>query len=221
LKINPGYDIARQYRGAILFHLGFYDQAERDTEAALLVNPGHVMSVLAIGMIAQFRGDFEAAYDLMGRALSLNPTGVHANLFSAVPAIQLGRLDVAIERIRKARLLFPDEPQLTAQEGLVLAHEGKYRQAEELADQAIASKRSLTHTHHSWHDAAAVYTLCDKPEKAISLLSRCAETGLPNYLLFQSDPHLRGLSGHPEFQSLISNLRRDHDAYREEFGFTR
>jgi serine/threonine protein kinase/Flp pilus assembly protein TadD len=221
LRLRPGNESAHQFRGAILFHLGFYNQALRDTEAALLVNPGHVMSFLGMGMIAQYRGDYETACELMDRSLFLNPSGVHANLFSAVPAILVGRMDLAVEKIRKARLLFPDEPQLIAQQGLVLAHEGNFLAAEEMADQAVAGKRSLTHTHHGWHDAAGVYSLCGKPQKAIALLRRCAEFGLPNYLLFQSDPHLQALRGHPAFQELMSALRRDHDAYREEFGFTR
>jgi len=42
--------------------------------------------------------------------------------------------------------------------------------------------------------------------------------GLPNYLLFGSDPHLRGLHNRPEFLALMSDLHREHDMNREEFG---
>jgi eukaryotic-like serine/threonine-protein kinase len=221
LKIHPAYESAHQFRGAILFHLGFYNQAEHDTKAALLVNPGHVLSVMAMGVIAQYRGDYETACEFIDRSLWLNPSAIHPNLFSAGPYIHIGRLDVAMGKIRKARLLFPDEPQLLAQEGLVRAHEGNFAAAEQLADQAAANKRSLNHTHHSWHDAAGVFTLCGKPEKAVSLLRRCAELGLPNYQLFRSDPHLNGLRGHAGFEELMSALRRDHEAYRDEFGLSR
>jgi hypothetical protein len=41
--------------------------------------------------------------------------------------------------------------------------------------------------------------------------------GLPNYLLFGSDPNLRPLREHPDFIALQSDLRRDHDQYRQEF----
>ena len=113
--------------------------------------------------------------------------------------------------------MIPEEPQITSMEGLLAAHEGHFQRAEQLADEAVASKRSLTHTHHTWHCAAGVYALCGKPEKAMIELRRCAEMGLPNPRLFATDPHLRGLQAHPEFMALQSELRRQHHAYRDEF----
>ncbi len=218
LKINPARDVARQYRAAILLHLGFYEDAERDLMQALLANPGYVLAGLSRGLIAHYRGDYDSAQTCFDRVLSLNPGGVHANLVSALPAIFMGRFDVARDRLRKARQVVPAEPELTAQEALILAGEGNFRQAEDLADEAVACPRSLTHTHHTWHDSAGVYALCGKPEKAVLQLRRCAEQGLPNRRLFQSDPHLRSLQSHPAFQSLATQLRRDCDKYEEEFG---
>jgi tetratricopeptide (TPR) repeat protein len=215
LKINPTRDTTRQFRSSILFHLGFYDQAERDLDDSL-----PTLSVVNRAMIANYRGDYQKAHDFFERAISLNPANVHANIFSAVPEILLGHFDASRARIRKARDLFPEEPDLTAQEGMILAREGDFSGAETKADQAIESGRSLTHTHHTWHDAAAVYAICGKPEKAIMQLRRCAETGLPNYLLFHRDPHLRSLHGHPGFQTLMTELRQEYDRFGEEFGLT-
>jgi tetratricopeptide (TPR) repeat protein len=217
LKINPHRDVALQFRGAISFHLGFYAQAERDFKETLLWNPGSLLGIASQGMVALYRGDYEVAHDVYERTLSLNPAQVHANIFWALPDILLGRLDAAREKLGKARRMVPEEPELTAQEGLILAREGNFRAAEEKADRALESKRSFTHTHHTWHDAAGVYSLCGKPEKALFQLRRCADMGLPNYLLFQSDPHLRSLHEHPDFQALMTNLRREHDQFQEEF----
>jgi Tfp pilus assembly protein PilF len=187
---------------------------------ALLANPGYVLAGLSRGLIAHYRGDYEWAQTYFDRVLSLNPGGVHANLVSALPAIFMGQFDVARERIRRARQVVPAEPELNAQEALVLAKEGNFQQAEELADEAVACPRSLTHTHHTWHDSAGVYALCGKPEKAMLQLRRCAEDGLPNYRLFQSDPHLRTLQNYPDFQLLVTQLRRECDKYQQEFGLT-
>jgi hypothetical protein len=63
--------------------------------------------------------------------------------------------------------------------------------------------------------------LCGKPEKAIHQLRRCAELGLPNYLLFIRDPLLRTIQDEPGFTSLMSDLRRQYDQYHQEFGFIR
>jgi len=45
--------------------------------------------------------------------------------------------------------------------------------------------------------------------------------GLPNYRLFSRDPLLRSLAGNPEFGAFLTELRRDHDSYCEEFGLER
>jgi hypothetical protein len=42
--------------------------------------------------------------------------------------------------------------------------------------------------------------------------------GLPNYRLFEADPHLRNLRENPQFQALMTRLRREHDSIRHEFG---
>jgi eukaryotic-like serine/threonine-protein kinase len=115
--------------------------------------------------------------------VSLNPAGVHANLVSALPALFMDKLDLAWRRLQKARQVVPDEPGLTAQEALILAKEGKSRRAEELADEAVACLKSLTHTHHTWHDAGGANALCGKPDKAVVQLRRCAREGLPIYRL--------------------------------------
>ena len=114
--------------------------------------------------------------------------------------------------------MVPDEATLTSLEGLIAAHEGNFGRAEQLVDTAVESKKTLLHTHHLWHNAASAYAMCSKPEKAVKWLRACADMGLPNYLLFGSDPHLRGLHNRPEFLVLMSDLRREHDINREEFG---
>ena len=217
LKINPAQGVALGFRAIIYFHLGFYDQGRRDTEESLLVHPGHTLFLTSLGTMELYRGNYAAANECYERVLAANPAMLHATLRYPLPAIALGWLEEARVRLRRARQLLPDEPHLMAQEGLILAREGSFQRAEALADQAVKVERSLTHTHHTWHDAAGVYTLCGKPEKAVEQLRRCAELGLPNYRLFQRDPHLRGLLEFAGFQTLQTELRRGHDELAREF----
>jgi tetratricopeptide (TPR) repeat protein len=218
LKVNPSRFQARMFRAAILFHIGFYEDSERDLRESLLANPGYAMAVTSQGNVALYRGDYEGANDLYERALTMDPALIISNIFAPLPALLLGRIEAAREKIHKARQMVPEEPQLTCLTGLIAAHEGNFKLAEQLADEVCTeNKKSVTHTHHTWHYAAGVYAICGKPEKAIQQLSRCAEMGLPNYLLFGSDPLLRTLRDEPDFIALMSNLRRERDRYREEF----
>jgi hypothetical protein len=131
-----------------------------------------------------------------------------------------GRLEEARQALIKARQMFPDESFAIGLEAIFAGLDGNPVRAESLADEASQSRRSMTHTHHTWHCCAAAYALSGKPEKALAELERCAALGLPNYRLFQSDPYLRPLHDNPAFQRLITNLRRDHDSIREEFGLS-
>jgi eukaryotic-like serine/threonine-protein kinase len=217
LKVNPSRYTVRWFRGAILFHLGFYEEAERDLEESLLANPQYAMALAGRGLIAQYRGDYDAAREFQERALTADPAMPHGYIWSPLAALSLGRLEEAREKVRRARRVVPEEPLITAIEGLIAAQEGDLRRAEQFADRAcLEDSKSVTHAHHTWHCAAGVYATCGKPDKAILQLRRCAEMGLPNHLLFGSDPHLHSLLDLPQFTALMVDLRREYDQYRAE-----
>ncbi len=218
LKLNPGCHQAQIWRGLILFHLGLYAEARQGLEEALAVHPEDTRTMVFLAQTALYSGDYEEAYELETRALALDPAGVWQNLFFPTIPLYLGRPSEAAEALRRASQMVPGEATLTSVEGLIAAHEGNFGLAEQLVDTAVESKKTLLHTHHLWHNAASVYAMCGKPQKAVKWLRECAEMGLPNYLLFGSDPHLRGLHNRPEFLALMSDLRREHDVNREEFG---
>jgi TolB-like protein/Tfp pilus assembly protein PilF len=217
LKLNPGCHQAQIWRGLILLHLGLYAEARQGLEEALAVHPEDTRTMVFLAQTALYKGDYEEAYELEMRALALDPAGVWQNLFFPTIPLYLGRPSEAAEALRTALQMVPGEATLTSVEGLIAAHEGDFGRAELLSDAAVESKKTLLHTHHLWHNAASAYAMCGKPEKAIKWLRACADMGLPNYLLFDSDPHLRGLHNRPEFLALMSDLRREHDRNQEEF----
>jgi TolB-like protein/tetratricopeptide (TPR) repeat protein len=220
LAINPRSYSARQFRCAVLFHTGFHDDACADFDEAILANPHFALVYAGRAYIAVYEGDYALAERFNQQALALEPALIHANVHAPLPAIYAGELGKAREQLRKARQMVPDEPQLTSLEGLILAREGDFKRAEQLADEAVANKRSVVHLHHSSHCAAGVYALCGKPEKAIAELKRCAETGLPNHRAFGKDPHLRSLQNHPDFIALMRELRHDFEIFQQEFGLS-
>jgi TolB-like protein/Tfp pilus assembly protein PilF/predicted Ser/Thr protein kinase len=218
LNLNPGCHQAQIWRGLILFHLGLYAEARQGLEEALAVHPEDTRTMVFLAQTALYSGDYEEAYELETRALALDPAGVWQNLFFPTIPLYLGRPSEAADALRRASQMVPGEATLTSVEGLIAAHEDNFGRAEQLVDTAVESKKTLLHTHHLWHNAASTYAMCGKPEKAVKWLRECADMGLPNYLLFGSDPHLRGLHNRPEFLALMSDLRREHDMNREEFG---
>jgi serine/threonine protein kinase/tetratricopeptide (TPR) repeat protein len=218
VTINPSRYTARTFRSAVLFHCGFHEAAFRDNDEAILANPQFALAYSTRGFIAQYEGDWAMADDYYQRALAMEPALLHANVQAPLPLIYSGQLGKAREQLRRASQMIPGEAQLISMEGLILACEGDFKRAEQLADEAAAIKRSVLHLHHSTHCVADVYALCGKPDKAITELKRCAETGLPNHRAFENDPHLRSLHANPEFIALMRDLRRDYEVFKKEFG---
>jgi len=216
VKINPNFYAAHAYRAAIFFHYGFHELGMEDNNEANLVAPEFALPYASKGFIAQYDGDYELADHHYQQALAREPGLVHANIQAPLPHIYLGNLGKAREVLRRAQQMIPGEPQLIACEGLILACEGNFKRAEELADEAVTSKRSVLHLHHMIHTAAEVYALCGKPEKAVGELKRAAEIGLPNHRAFENDAHFREIRNHPEFLALMRDLRRDHEQLRHE-----
>jgi eukaryotic-like serine/threonine-protein kinase len=217
LKINPGGALARAQRAGVLFHLGFHEAALEDFDECIFASPEMAFSYAARSLTEIFMGNYAVAEDHLQRALAFEPTLVHAHLFVPLPAICQKNLEKAWEKLRKTKQMIPEEPQIASLEGLILACEGNFSRAEQLADEAVASKRSMVHSHHTWHVAAGVYAVCGKPEKAIAELKRCSQNGLPNHRAFEADPHLRSLHTHPDFVALMRDLRHEYESFRKEF----
>jgi eukaryotic-like serine/threonine-protein kinase len=215
LKIDPTRPTARHQRCGMLWHLGFLDAAWEDTEE-LPSNP--VLSLMHKGAIALQRGEYERSTEWYNRALSLDPGSVLINVMAPLVPLWAGRLDAARQAMNRSRQMFPDESFTMGLEAIFAGLDGNAAHAELIADEASQRPRSMTHTHHTWHLCAAAYALVGKPDKALFELERCAGMGLPNYRLFQMDPYLRSLHDHAGFQSLMTNLRREHDSIRDEFG---
>ena len=217
LRVNPNC-YALFWRAVILYHLGFYEQSDQGIQEYLKVHPHSSQAWFQQGFNAQERGDYAVAEEGFQRALLIDPGMLHANIFSPLVPLALGHLAETSERIARARQLFPDEPTLSAIEAAMAAREGAFSRAEQLADEAVAPRKSMLHSHHAWFYAAGAYALCGKADKSVAQLRRCAEHGLPNYRLFSTDPHLRSMHGRPEFMALLTDLRREHDVYRAEIG---
>jgi serine/threonine protein kinase len=216
VKINPNFYAARAYRGTILIHYGFHDLGTDDNNEATLVAPAFALPYAFRGFVAQYEGDYELADHHYQQSLAREPALIYANIQAPLPHIYLGNLARARELLRRAEQMISGEPQLTACEALILACEGNFKRAEELADEAATSKRSVHHLHHMMHTTAEVYAICGKPERAIHELKRASEIGLPNHRAFENDAHLRSIRTHPEFLALMRDLRRDHEQLRLE-----
>jgi len=221
LKVDWRCEPALYWRGVVLFHLGYYSQAVQDLEEVLRMHPSSALARASLAHVALDNGRLDVAVDMYERVIEMEPHLLQANVFCPMAQIVQGRLEEGRRLIHRARTIFPAEPQLTAMEAIAAALEGDFKRAEKLADESLREKSGRMHSHHAWHCAGNAYALCGKYEKALTQLRRCARFGLPNYQLFSRDPLLRSLVGNNEYETFLTELRREHDSYFEEFGLDR
>lgn len=217
LRLNPGHQDALVWKCLVLLHVGLHEEAKEGLTSAMATNPDNVFALGFLGQIAIYVGRYEEAEECYARAISIDAANLWTNLFSPAVHLYSGRLAEVEKKIRAAIALGQNDPILSSCEALLWALRGENRKAEQAIRRSLGGK-SLLHTHHTWHYAAAAYAVIGKPVQAIALLRRAGSFGLPNYPAFRDDPFLVSLHNHPQFLRLMSDLKREWSGYQREFG---
>ncbi|MGH9705020.1 MAG: tetratricopeptide repeat protein, partial [Candidatus Acidiferrales bacterium] len=218
LRRSPGYHPALVWQCLIFLHVGMIDEAIVGLHTALATHPDDGFSLTFLGQARLMQGDYDEAERYFKRALSLDPASLWANLFSPMVPLYGSNPEGAVEIIASAQHFFPGDALLTSWEGLLWAKRGDPRKAAQSIRKAVKVGKSVLHTHHMWHTAAATYATLGKPQLAVPLLARAAKNGLPNYPLFRDDIHFQPLLKYGPFLRLLAQIKKERDGYRREFG---
>jgi hypothetical protein len=98
------------------------------------------------------------------------------------------------------------------------ALKGDFVTAEASAASLLAKIPASEDRHHYTYDAACIYALAGNSGEAVRWLKETANTGFPNYPLFQRDPYLNRIRQAPEFIQFMAEQKAQWEKYREEFG---
>jgi eukaryotic-like serine/threonine-protein kinase len=218
LGLNPGCHAARIWQCLILLHVGLHEEAKAGLAEALATNPDDCFTLVFSGQVRAYMGEYAEAEEYYTRGLAIDHSHLWGNLFAAIAPLYGQNFERAEPAIRKARQVLPGELMLESCEALLWARRGERRKAEQALRRALKGGKSLLHTHHNWHAAAAAYATIGKPTEAISLLKKAGGFGLPNYPAFRDDPFFQPLHNHPQFLRLMANLKKEWTSYQREFG---
>ncbi|MGH9775677.1 MAG: protein kinase domain-containing protein [Candidatus Acidiferrales bacterium] len=217
LDLSPGCHPALVWKCLILLHVGLLEEAKEGLLEALASHPDDGFTLTFLAQALMLQGHHEESEDFLARALTLDPANLWANLFAPMNLLYTKSPEGAAERIRSAQQIVPGDGFLTSWEALLWAKRGEFRKAETVVRRALKSGKTVLHTHHMLHTAAAVYATIGKPAPAVALLRKASATGLPNYPVFRDDPHFQTLRNNAQYVKLLGELRRDWEKYRREF----
>jgi tetratricopeptide (TPR) repeat protein len=159
-------------------------------------------------------GDFARAEEAGEAWIREKPGTRYALWFHPMPALMLGRLDVAEQRLAAGLKLFPNEPLLITLQGMLHARRGESELALQCVRRALDFPHSFGHTHHVYDQISAVYAVLGDTERAMVWLEKSVDTGNPCWPYFKVNPYFENLRGEPRFQRLIADLEREYAALK-------
>ena len=218
LRANAGSHRARVWQSLVMIHVGLLDEALEGLREALAAHSDDNFTLTFLGQALNFKGDYQASHEYFSRVLLSDPADQWSALFCGANLVYGGRPDAAEEQLRRAAQFYAGDPMLTATEALLLAQRGEKKKAGRLLPRVFRGAKSKLHTHHAMHMAASAYALLGKPVEATRLIQKAIATGLPNYPTFRQDLFLAPLLEHAPYAKLLEKLRKDWEAYKQEFG---
>ena len=224
IALQPSSVVAHNSLGSLYFHYGFLDEARRELDSSLSLDPRDGCENPAtcagfsrprLARVLWYRQQFDSA-------LAVYEQMPFVGDFAWEMAIVLGasgRPADGLALLDSAKMTFNGDRE--AVRGLLYAMLGREREALEHIAVAAARPDSRSHFHHSQFTIACAYARLGKPAEAVEWLRQTAENGLPNYLLFRNDPNLKRLQGLPAYEALMAKLQQQHEAYRKLVEATR
>ncbi len=197
---------------AIYQHIGLEDQASRELQRALDIDPTSQSLKDLTWILPYLRGEADewfSAYQKLSPGGNVGPWYL----------MRKGRLDDAKKVIDERLSRTPENYETLMQQALLLALKGDFRGAEARVPEIIARIQLNDESrHHSTYDAACIFALAGKSAQAVKWLRETAATGFPNYPLFERDPYLDRIRAAPEFVQFMADEKARWDEYRREFG---
>lgn len=215
IALNPNIDEAHHWLGVVYFHVGLLDEARKEIDKALDINPNNSLARFRIGTIAIYQGNYEDALDVFKTIPGdISPSIV--NRAAADALVHLGRLTEASALAEDYLKQFPQDEggNVTSVKAVLLAKAGKKQQAEATIHRAIEIGQGYGHFHHTAYNIASAYAVMDMPDEAMKWLQNAADDGFPNYPYFEIDHNLDSLRGYQPFIDFMAKLKAQTEKFR-------
>lgn len=218
VALNPNLDEARNQLALIYCHIGYFEDALRESQEAALTNPNNHLAIYRTAQTFAFQGKYEQALAV----LRTIPQEVNPSLIGYQTAwvlFNLGKSWEASALIDQLLGAYPEDDGalFVSMQAVFAASAGEEALAETKIQEAIRTGSGFGHFHHSAYHIAIAYALINKPEKALKWLEFAATDGFPCYPLFQTDNNLLNLRADPHFVDYMARLRQQWLAYAETF----
>ncbi len=214
----PGYNEAHDLLGVVLVHVSMFEEATRELERALAINPQDQFAYVHLGLSHYYAGDWARALELFTEAWRRAPSG-WAGYQLGLVHVQLGSLDES-ERLSEAMARrFPEDVLAYSLNAVIAALRGDAAATDRRIQQTIDHRKAFGHYHHAQYDIACAHALLGRGGQAVDWLRGASTNGFPCADFFRRDRLLAPLRGLPAFHAVIEEAAernaRCRSVYRE------
>jgi serine/threonine protein kinase/Flp pilus assembly protein TadD len=210
LTLDPESPEAHASRGLALSLNKRYEEAAREFETAIRLNPRLFEAHYFYARTRFAEGKLEEAATLFGQSSEVNPDDYQSLALRAMCLSGLGRereaLDVARKglcRVEKTLEFHPDDARALYLGAQTLVRLGDQPRALEYAERALAMDPE---DGGILYNVACLFAMLGKTERCLQTLEDAVQHGCGHKEWIEHDPDLNSLRGEPRFQSLLAKL---------------
>jgi TolB-like protein/DNA-binding winged helix-turn-helix (wHTH) protein len=218
LELNPSLDEARNQLALIYCHIGYFEEALRESQEAAISNPNNNLAVYRTAQTFAFQGKYEQALAV----LQTIPRNVNPSLIGYQTAwvfFNLGRNGEASALIDQLLEDYPDDDGalFISMQAVLAGSAGEKGKALASVELAIQTGKGFGHFHHAAYHIAIAFALMNKTEQAVEWLEFAAKDGFPCYPLFENDSNLDNIRHDNRYINFMAKLNRQWTGYQAMF----
>jgi TolB-like protein/Tfp pilus assembly protein PilF/predicted Ser/Thr protein kinase len=205
LEIDPGLGRAHAARGFTLWLLDRFDEAKKEFETAMRLDPDRSEAPYFYGRACFQRGEFAQAIKLFEQA-ARSRENHEAQYFAAQSYAALGDEASALAAYRKAQRaverhveLYPDDARAYTMGAVALCRLGEKEAGLKWAEKAVAIDPADPGIQYN---VACLFALEGEASKAIERLQAAVDAGFAHKHWVEKDPDLDSLRDDPRFKAL-------------------
>lgn len=211
LELEPYMPEAYQARAQLYSIQGRANEAERDFEKAIKLNPSSYFLYYVFGRHCLGTGQLERAVDLFRAGARLAPEEYTPHGMLSFALQKLGRSEEERQaRIEALRLLDghlernPDDDAAMGRGAILAAWLGQKSQALEFVDRVVQTQPDGV---VGLYNAAGACAILGERDRALELLERTAQDGHVPLAWLEGDEDFASLRGDPRFTAILGRIR--------------
>ncbi len=203
---DPKLSHAYEQLSLVQLHIGLFSDALNNAQKSVELDPGNFRARRFMAETLLFQGKYELALREFKR-IPANFAPLPTQSLEALNLFYLNQQEEAIDLLKIALKNDPHNSIINSVYAILLASNEQHIEADQKMKIAFDNSREFLHVHHIYFHFAICSSIMNNKKETVEWLKKAADTGFPNYPLFNSEPNLKKLKGYSDFDELLTELK--------------